>query len=408
MKNIFRCTRKNVPQYKIIVIILLRAGAMAHLSKILLIIVFSITVSYGLYNDVSHAQDKNPFNAARIAGSPHESARFLAGKPLPASSGLVQLTADKRYISYVSEMKKSWELLQKKNLNAIEQWRKQHLPKKYNKTILYPFSGPDILNAVAFFPEGNEYIMFGLEPCGEVPNPLSLPRETVFSGLSGLRASLNEILNMNFFKTVDMQKKVSTNEFNSAISIIMWFLGQLDYDVVQAHKIWIDNDGLITAEPSPVKQNKYIPGAEIHYKDAAGATKRIRYFQVNVIDYSLSHYSNFIPHLQSYGRFTSFIKSASYLMHNDSKFERMRQLVLSRSDIILQDDSGIAFKFYSPYQWMFTFFGVYTTPVPLFANRYQPGLKEAFDAHSKGALPFSYGYNNGVGKSNLMLAERIQ
>jgi hypothetical protein len=372
-----------------------------------LLFLISCIVSCSLYNDTS-ARTQSPFAATPIDTKLVEATRFLAGKPISPSSSLFQLTTDKRYVAYVDEMKKSWARLQQKNLDAIQQWRKQNLPAKYNKTIFYPFSGPDILNAVAFFPDGDEYIMFGLEPCGEIPDPHSVSKERVFSGLWGLRKSLNEILNVNFFKTLDMQKEVSTNEFNSMISIIMWFLGQLDYEVINAKKIWIDDNSLITTLPPVTKQNKYIPGAEIFFKDATGYIKRVRYFQINVIDNSLSNYTNFIPHLESYKRYTTIIKSASYLMHNDTKFTKIRDLTLRHSDLILQDDSGIALKFFSPYQWKLTFFGVYTKPVPLFAHRYQPELKEKFDTLSKGPLPFSYGYNSGIGKSNLMLAERIQ
>ncbi|MEJ5363333.1 MAG: hypothetical protein WHV26_14840 [Spirochaetota bacterium] len=354
------------------------------------------------------AHTLSPFAATSIDNKIIEATQFLAGKPLPPSSTLFQITLDKRYTAYVDEMKKSWERLQQKNLDAIHIWRNTNLPKKYNKTIFYPFSGPDILNAIAFFPDGDEYIMFGLEPCGNIPEPHTVSKERIFSGLWGLRASLNEILNMNFFKTIDMQKEVSTNEFNSMISIIMWFLGQLDYEVINARKIWIDDNSLITTMPPVMKQNKYISGAEIFFKDNTGYIKRVRYFQINVIDNSLSYYTNFIPHLESYKRYTTIIKSASYLMHNDNKFTKIRDLTLQHSDIILQDDSGVALKFFSPYQWKLTFFGVYTKPVPLFAHRYQPELKEKFDTMSKGPLPFSYGYNSGIGNSNLMLAERVQ
>lgn len=173
-------------------------------------------------------------------------------------------------------------------------------------------------------------------------------------------------------------------------------------------KIWIDDNSLITTLSPVTKQNKYIPGVEIFFKDNSGYIKRVRYFQINVIDNSLSTYTNFIPHLESYNRYTTIIKSASYLMHNDNKFIKIRDLTLNHSDLILQDDSGIALKFFSPYQWKLTFFGVYTKPLTVFAQRYQAELKEKFDTLSKGPLPFSYGYNRGIGKSNLMLAERVQ
>jgi len=380
---------------------------MAQCKDILLILLFCILISCSNSNS-SEAKTNSPFATATINADIVESAKFLAGKPLSPSSRLFQLTLDKRYVSYVDEIKKSWERLQKKNIDAIVKWRGENLPKKYNKTIFYPFSGPDILNAVAFFPDGDDYIMFGLEPCGDIPAPYSLTKEQVFSGLWGLRASLNEILKINYFITNDMKKEVSTNEFNSMISIIMWFLEQLNYDVINVKNIWIDDYSMVSTMPATTQPNHYIPGAEIYFKDASGYIRRVRYFQINVIDNSLLQYTNFIPHLESYKRFTTIIKSASYLMHNDTKFTKIRDITLKHSDLILQDDSGIAFKFFSPYEWKFTFFGVYNTPIQVFANRYQQELKTRFNALSKGPLPFSYGYNKGTGRSNLMLAERIQ
>ncbi len=162
-------------------------------------------------------------------------------------------------------------------------------------------------------------------------------------------------------------KEVSTNNLTACVSIIMWFLGRWITRLSMQKRIWIDDYSMVTTIPATAKQNKYIPGAEIYFKDASGYIRRVRYFQINVIDNSLLQYTNFIPHLESYKRFTTIIKSASYLMHNDNKFTRIRDLTLVHSDLILQDDSGIALKFFSPYQWRLTLFGVYTKPVPLFA-----------------------------------------
>ena len=151
-----------------------------------------------------------------------------------------------------------------------------------------------------------------------------------------------------------------------------------------------------------------IAGMEILLLKSGGEVKRARYFQLNVIDWSLEVHPHFIPFLESYGRYTTIVKSASYLMHNEKKFTGMRALTLSHSDYILQDDSGIALRYFPRDEWKLTFHGVYSKPVPLFAHRYQQDLSDAMRKHSTGPLPFSYGYNFGENESNLMLAERIR
>jgi hypothetical protein len=43
-------------------------------------------------------------------------------------------------------------------------WRKANLPEDYSRSVFYPFSGPDILHPLTFYPEATEIIMFGLSP----------------------------------------------------------------------------------------------------------------------------------------------------------------------------------------------------------------------------------------------------
>ena len=70
--------------------------------------------------------------------------------------------------------------------------------------------------------------------------------------------------------------------------------------------------------------------------------------------------------------------------------------------MILQDDSGIAYKFYDKAKWDITLYGTYEKPIPLFKDFYEADL---FDAYKKSAKPvdFRYGYNR---KSNFLLAQK--
>ncbi len=92
------------------------------------------------------------------------------------------------------------------------------------------------------------------------------------------------MLNVNYFKTVRMEKEVSTDSFNSIISVILFFLSRSDYEVLNVRHVWITNESTLTDTPPAGKGGKSIPGAQILFrKDPSSPLKRVRYFQLNVI-----------------------------------------------------------------------------------------------------------------------------
>ena len=94
-------------------------------------------------------------------------------------------------------------------------------------------------------------------------------------------------------------------------------------------------------------------------------------------------------------------------MHK-SYFNKVRRTVLRRSRYILQDDSGIAMKYFQKGAWQFDYYGTYRRPINLFAKQYQPELTAAYrdTLHKPKALPFGTGYNWRQTDSNLLLAKR--
>jgi hypothetical protein len=89
-------------------------------------------------------------------------------------------------------------------------------------------------------------------------------------------------------------------------------------------------------------------------------------------------------------------------------FNKVRRLVLRRSRYLLQDDSGIAMKYFQRGAWQFTHYGTYKRPINLFARHYQPELTAAYadTLHRPRPLPFGTGYNWRQTDSNLLLATR--
>jgi len=371
-----------------------------------LLITFLLATSAGC--GYANNEDPSPLN---------EAALLLSGRSLPEKSKIYPYTETSFYKSYKLQMEAAWNKFQKPNLQKIREWWQKHSPAAYSKTVLYPFSGPDIMNALTFFPDADTYLMFGLEAPGIIPAPHAMTAEQITKGLNGLKRSLGDILQMNFFKTEGMAAELSNKSFNSITGLIMYFLSTNGYTVLEATKITIDAAGnLSPGTQSDARINwqnpprSRVPGVEISFRKGSGKIQRVRYFMLNVIDNALANSSpNFIPYLKKQGPFAVIIKSASYLMHNDKeKFTRIRAALLETSDFLLQDDSGIPLRYFKQNEWKLGFYGYYNGPIGLFGNRMQPDFKKAMDAKSTGILPFSYGYVYKPGKSNLMTAEKIK
>ncbi len=333
-----------------------------------------------------------------------ETARFLAGKSVARTQS---------YTDYAEEIRSGWKQFQQPNLERMRTWWKGRGPTSYS-TVFYPFSGPDIANALAFFPDADAYLMFGLEAPGSIPDLQAMGEEAISAGLNELEASLSTILQVNYFFTKAMAKKLGNGSFNSVSSLLLFFLATSDCEVTGAKQISIGNGGTLADDSTRGRSRARVPGVEITFRRTGGKEQTIRYFMVNVADADLAKSSpDFLPYLAKQGRLVTMIKSASYLMHKEgiqepAHFEKIRSLILAQSDLVVQDDSGVPLRLFARDTWTLRFHGKYEAPTPEFGKFLQKDLKAETQRNSTGKLPFSYGYAFKQGASNLMTAERAR
>ena len=347
-----------------------------------------------------------------------ETARFIAGKGVASDSKLAGHAQTESYAEYAEQIASGWKQFQQPNLERMRTWWTGHAPATYS-TVFYPFSGPDIGNALVFFPDADSYLMFGLEAPGAIPDLSAMDDEAINSGLNELKASLSTILQVNYFFTRAMAKKLGQGSFNSITGLLVFFLAMSDCEVTGARRIAIGPGGALVqgtaADDSMTgRSSSRVPGVEITFRRNGSKAQTIRYFMVNVADSHLAKSSpSFMPYLKSQGRLATMIKSASYLMHLEgiqeaTHFEQIRSLILMQSDFVVQDDSGIPLRRFARDTWKLQFHGRYEAPSPEFGKHLQKDLKVEMQRNSTGKLPFSYGYAYRQGESNLMTAERVR
>ncbi len=347
-----------------------------------------------------------------------DTARFLAGKGVASDSKLVAQSRTEAYAKYAEHIGSGWKQFQQPNLERMRTWWTGRAPAGY-ATVFYPFSGPDIGNALTFFPNADVYLMFGLEAPGAIPSLQTMDGEAISAGLNELEASLSSILQVNYFFTKAMEKKLGKGSFNSISGLLLFFLAMSDCEVTGARRIAIDRGGVLVQgtaadDSTSGRPRARIPGVEITFRRNGSKVQTVRYFMVNVADADLAKSSpDFLPYLKSQGRFVTMIKAASYLMHKEgieqpAHFDQIRSLILMQSDFVVQDDSGVPLRLFARDTWKLRFHGKYDAPTAEFGKHLQKDLKIEMQRNSTGILPFSYGYAYKQRESNLMTAERAR
>ncbi len=336
----------------------------------------------------------------------NDTSAFLAGTRLSEGSPLRKLVQNEQYEKYRAEMDKIWDNYRTNNLIKIEAWRKAHLKNACRGTLMYPFSGPDILNALAFFPDADEYVMIGLEVPGSVPDPLRYQGPNIYQELFKIKKSLRTILQLNYFRTLEMMADFKSDSYSNITGIMMFFLARSGYEILDIKDFHIDQTGAIAyGKINP--ELKVTKGVEFIFRKGKGApVQTAHFFSANLSDSAFSSLKGLSLHLGARKKFTTFIKSASYLLSFDN-FKIMRSYLLAGSAYMVQEDSGIPYRYFSKEEWKISLYGRYRV-LAMFSNRFQRDLDAEMKKSSYGMLPFSFGYGFVPEKSNLMIAERIQ
>ena len=90
----------------------------------------------------------------------------------------------------------------------------------------------------------------------------------------------------------------------------------------------------------------------------------------------------------------------------ENGFNRVRDFLLNRSKLIVQDDSGIPIANFDRDKWNLRLFGTYVGPIELFRQHYQPKLSELFAQSNPPEFGIGFGYQWDYHKSNLVVAEK--
>lgn len=355
----------------------------------------------------------------------NDNARYIAGLKGEDGSEFLKIENNLDWKQYASWSNTTWQNLNEGQLQKVRSWALEELSsinnsknKKEPEALFYPFSGADFLYADALFSKAEQTIMIGLEPVGKMPDIRKIPTDFWENYFLALRTAMDDILKSSFFKTKDMKTDFRIQELKGTLPIMMIFLARTGHRIITIEPVEItDSAKVVDSHFDKVAVHQYgkMNGVRITYqKDSlpivTAPQKTVYYFSIDLSDASLKQKPQFEAFLNNYGQVATFIKSASYLMHQ-SNFVTIRSLILKHSETLVQDDSGIPLKYFASTQsesWQEPlFYGAYKTPIPMFSKFYQEDLKKKFaDTSFVKPLDFRIGYQTLANKSNVMVVKK--
>src|SRR4051812_37072652 len=276
-------------------------------------------------------------------------------------------------------MDAAWGKTEKNQLEKIRGFARSHVPGSGSAgTMYYMFSGPDFLYANTVFPNASTYILCGTEPVGQVPDITKIPRPALDAALSNLRLSLKTVLEQHYFITKDMRVDLTKNTLGGTLPILYVFLARTGHTI---------NNVQYVSSPAP--------GVKISF-----GNQTLYYFKTDLSNGGGS--AGFLRWCAQQRPGMSLIKAASYLMHEES-FSNVRRFLLENSRVLVQDDSGIPFRYFGQAGWELDLYGHYDDVIPLFAGKVQPDLVSAYASGHNTDLGFAFGYHWQPAKGMIMV-----
>ncbi len=351
-------------------------------------------------------------------------ARFLAGLKGTDGTPFAEMEKSPAWVAHGAAWDADFAKYEKTRIPAMKTFQKTELtgPAFDGANLFYPFGGPDFLNAQLFFPDRDNYFFIGLEPPGTVPTFKQFTGQDMASQLPRMRKTLRSLLSLSYFQTLEMKIQVQGQITDGLLPIMMVQMARTGYDIVGSAPVTINADGLIVKpedvedDPPPAAGKKAplvpkkTPGIVVAFqKQGSSKIQKLYYFSTNVEDYTIKLNKPFMAFLPRMQPIDAMFKAASYLTHRD-QFSVIRSKTLELAQAVVEDDSGIPFRFFDQEKWSLTLYGAYSTPINIFKARLQPDLQAAYTNGSIPVKPLDFGIGYSVTKmpSNILLAKKKQ
>ena len=384
---------------------LIRASASTAVKNLLLTCVLLLPVLAAVINVTCLMQPRT------AAADPYwnDVARYLAGMEVRDTSVLKPKTADPRYRAHIAYMDNLWGMIRKETIDLIRPWRDDNIPSVGGGgTAFYPLSGADFINLFTIYPNARTYLMIALEQSGDAALLRDHASNRFLDGLMPIQRGIYLYGVNNYFQSKVMMKEMNNTLLPGTAPALLIFMARMGLTVTGVENITIGDTGnIVTAGPANGAPRQ-VAGIRILFTGSGAAgTRELIYLSMRLEPDSVDTAA---PEGRFFNRLRgtrTMLKSAVYILQDD-KYAPLKDFILKRSALIVQDDSGIPYGAFDG-RWRVKLYGKYNPYMSLggCTIRRQEDLAGAY-AKESFPLPFNFGYGilQGQGQSNLMIAKR--
>jgi hypothetical protein len=315
------------------------------------------------------------------------------------------------YDSFANKLNQKLLKIDKVRLNPISKWNADALKRNLKSDttpVFYPFSGGDFLHLNSLYPNANHYVLMAKESVGSIPDLTAMDKSETKSYILAVDNILRDIYDKSYFITKNMNKDINSTLVNGMLPVLLWSVSKTGYIVTKVEELHVDEIGNKTYLPFQVGQSE-AKAVRITFGDPkVRMEKTLTYYSCDISDAGIEQNRGLEFTLKKIPPSNCFVKSASYLMHYHT-FSKIRNVVMEKAIYLVQDDTGIPYKYFDKSKFKFELYGTYIKPVADFSsNLFQTDMAEAYKTNEfKSELLFSLGYHWQTKNQNQMIAIRL-
>ncbi|MEN9774955.1 MAG: hypothetical protein RL322_2025 [Pseudomonadota bacterium] len=300
-------------------------------------------------------------------------------------------------------------------LGPMQDWAGRELAGLRGDTLLYPFSGPDAVTALALFPAVRHLTMLSLQKAS-LEQLAPADEETVAAECDIHRF----FTQTGFFRTLDLDGK----ERAAAPRLLALLLLSLDTAGIRptaigaievdpngsvrddpARRILADDSGLFPPAPPPMHDDGTDPkalsgtvrGVRIEGLDGQGQPRLIDYLSIDLSNAGIRRHSGGRRMIEDRAREAVMIKSGSHLLQSRN-FSNLARIIAHRASTLVQDETGLDIDWLTQFGRL-EIHGRFTEPFEFWRDSESMArLRSALEFfHLSETPPFPYGYRKPSG-----------
>lgn len=285
---------------------------------------------------------------------------------------------------------------QQRFLAPMKVWSIEHLSRLGSRKVIYPFSGPDVITALALF-DAADHLILVADQAARIDWGDSTPRERIQKECQ----TQHFFSRLGYFRTNDLEGKGSVPpRFTKMLVYSILISGS---SVERVVPLRIGREGQVQVLESAIHQD----GLRFLVRKPDGRRVTVDYLSINLANAHLQADSPKLRFLSEQMAATVLLKSASHLPQKPH-FSVVTELMARRALAIVQDETGLDIELLRG-RFKVLAHGSFVRPHPLWKDSASAArLKDFLVAQPAMAqLPFVMGYEKPSG-SIVLVASRPQ